>query len=94
MDPGTQLETDWPNRFGGGHGALHGPSWAVERGEEPVSSLSSKGREANNPERDARKVTGPRVSASERVNTSFDATNGWVREGVAHRDPSARQQLT
>jgi hypothetical protein len=37
VDPGAQLETESPNRFGRGHGALHGPGWAVERGEEPVS---------------------------------------------------------
>jgi hypothetical protein len=34
----TQLDTEWSNRFGRGHRAFHRQSWAVERGEETVSS--------------------------------------------------------
>ena len=30
VDPGAHLDTEWSNRIGRGHGALHGSSWTVD----------------------------------------------------------------
>ena len=37
VDPACNSRPKRSYRFGRGHGALHSPSWAVERGEEPIS---------------------------------------------------------